>query len=213
MNHIDKIAAPMNAAAATPGLARRPLLAAAALVLAGCGTSPPVQLHRLVLDSPTGADVAKSATAAAATEVWELARLVIPEYLDRDAVLVASGASGLRALSDQRWAEPLREAVPRLLQHDLRTLRGGDKVWPAPAPQGVRIDRNLRLEIQSLQADPQRGRVRLQANWVLIDPRGQVAPRLGSADIEAAFDGIDMERIVAAHRLALWRLAQRVALG
>ncbi|MCK7494324.1 MAG: PqiC family protein [Comamonadaceae bacterium] len=54
-------------------------------------------------------------------------RVTLPEYLERDAIVVASGAR-LETLDGERWAEPLRDALPRLLRADLEALRGPGSV-------------------------------------------------------------------------------------
>ena len=56
----------------------------------------------------------------------------LPEVLERDALLMPQGQAGLEALQGHRWAEPLRDAVPRLLRQDLATLLGEARVWSAP---------------------------------------------------------------------------------
>lgn len=191
--------------------ARAPRLIAAtalALVVAACGTpGPPPQLYQLPLAAPGAAAPAAAATTA---EVWELASDVrLPAYLDRQTLVQQKGGAGLQLLEGHRWAEPLRDTVPRLLQHDLAQLRGADRVWAAPAPGGVNVAKRLQVEVLSLQADA--AQVQLQARWQLLDPQGRAAPQLGQAQLQVPVAGAQVDAIVAAHRLLLWQLAQRIA--
>ena len=115
---------------------------AAAAALGGCGTSPPVQLYHLRSEPPL------PTPAAAGAEVWQLMLPVrLPDYLDREALLLPQGETGLLALSGHRWAESLRDAVPRVLRQDLGALLGEGRVWPSPLPSGVTATRQLRVEI------------------------------------------------------------------
>lgn len=145
-------------------------------------------------------------------EVSGLVRL--PGSLDRDVLMVSSGASSLLPLPGHRWAEPLRESVPRRLVADLALLRGEGLVWRAPAPSGANVTRQLRVEIDSLMADSGRRTLRLQARWWLTDLRGGATPpTLGQADIEVPLTDGSPDALAAGHRLAVWRLAQRIAGG
>jgi len=110
-------------------------LPAAALLLGACAGSslPAVQWVRLPAEAPGPA----AAPAPAAPGVWQLmAPVQLPGHLDRDALLVPQGAAGLQGLGGARWAEPLRDAVPRLLRQDLEREFGAP-VWTAPLPPGV----------------------------------------------------------------------------
>ena len=189
---------------------RRPrrlaLVTLAAAALAGCAGSPPVQLYHLRSQAPV--------TVAPSTidEIWQLLLPVrVPEYLDREAILLPQGQTGLLALSGQRWAESLRDAVPRVLAQDLTALLGEGRVWTAPLPAGLTPTRRLRVEIGAFDVEPGRAGVSLQARWTLVDPLGRSPARTQAGTLHVASAGSDIDSLVAAHRLALWRLAERIA--
>ncbi len=176
-------------------------------LLAGCTSSAPVQLYHLRAEPP----VAMTSVSPSA-QVWQLLLPVrVPDYLDREAILLPQGQTGLLALSGHRWAESLRDAVPRVLRQDLAALLGEDRVWTAPLPPGVSVTRQLRVEIVALQADAERMAVRLQARWMLLDPHGRLAPRTESVALRVASADRAIDTLVAAHRVALWQLAERIA--
>lgn len=143
---------------------------------------------------------------------WEVASTVgLPGALDRETLVVASGAASLEPLAGHRWVEPLRDSIPRLLVADLASLRGPGLVWRAPAPSGVEATRRLRVEIITLMADAGRQNLRLQARWWLGDMRaGSGAPALGQADFGIPITDASVDALAAAHRLALWQLAMRI---
>lgn len=183
------------------------LLSVALLLLVNaCSSSPPVQLYQLRADPPGPA----LQITASAGERWALGAVQLPEYLDRDALLRPSGQAGLTALTGHRWAEPLRDAVPRLLQQDLARLRGADQVWRAPVPPGVVVGRQLRVEIQQLEARADGLGVVLAARWMLIDPSGKSPAQVFDGRIEVPSAEATPDALVSAHRAALWQLAQQM---
>jgi uncharacterized lipoprotein YmbA len=183
-----------------------------ATTLAGCGTpAPPPQLYQLRNALPPGALAAPPAQALRTSSAVLLLPVSLPELLDRDAIIVSRGQAGVQALTGERWAEPLREAVPRVLRHDLISLLGEGQVWVAPVPAGTAVQRQLRVELLGLQADAARSQVQLQARWTLSDPTGRTVPRTQHEQIAVPVAGADIDALVVAHRLALWQLAQRLA--
>ena len=198
---------PCNAPPRGRATAARGLAALACAALAACATSaPPVQLYRLNVSAP----VATASVAPAALN-WQLMQPVnLPEYLDRDAILLPQGQNGLQAAPGHRWAEPLRSSVPRVLRQDLATLLGEAHVWAAPVPAGIAIARQLRVELLALDVDAGRSAVVLRARWSLTDPAGTATPRSESVALSIPAAGADVDSLVAAHRLALWRLAERI---
>ena len=190
------------------------LLAWLLALAAGCASTPlpPPQLYRLDPAPPEPVAASPGPPAGAAAQVWQLVGPVgVPGYLDRDALLVPQGQAGLQALAGHRWAEPLREAVPRLLQEDLAALRGRSRLWGAPTPAGVVVDRQLRVALLALEASADRRELRLRAHWSLADPAGRQPAEVGAAQLSVPVAGSGVDDLVAAHRLALWRLAQRIA--
>lgn len=191
--------------------ARRRVVLPALLVLAACAGSPPVRWYELRATPP---EPAVQATAPADAAVWSFSPTVaLPGALDRDTLLVAHGDAGLEPLPGHRWAEPLRDSVPRLLLADLRRLRGAERVWPAPPPAGVRVAQRLVVALDQLQVQPDRRSLRLAARATWQDPAAEVPPVLRTVAFEVPIEGDSADAIAGAHRTALWRLAQRLALG
>lgn len=182
-----------------------------ALMAMGCaGTAaPPTQWYELRAEPPEPRPVPKPGDGA----VWEVSGQVrLPGALDRDTLVVSTGAASLVPLAGHRWAEPLRDSVPRRLVADLALLRGERLVWRAPSPAGVNVTRQLRVEVDSLMADSARQLLRLQARWSLTDVQGGTTPPvLGQADIDVPLANASPDALAAGHRMAVWRLAQRIA--
>ena len=179
---------------------------AVACLLASCALPAAPQLYQLRSAPPV--ELRPQATA----HVWQMmSPVAVPELLERSEILLPEGSAGLRALGAHRWAEPLRDAVPRLLRQDLAALWGESRVWAAPVPAGVPLSRQLRVEILSLQARADLRSVLLQARVTVADISGSTAPRVRTFDIEAPSSSSAPDALVAAHRLALFSLAQQLA--
>lgn len=182
-------------------------LGLAALLVACATPAPPPQLYQLRSAAP----VAVPAVLPTAPTVQLLWPVAVPEVLERDAIVVAQGQAGVQALAGHRWAEPLRDAVPRLLRQDLALLLGDGRVWVAPLPAGVVVQRLLRVEVLALQADASRSKLQLQARWTLSDPVGRTPVVTRVESLSVAVAGGDVDAVVVAHRLALWQLAERLS--
>lgn len=184
------------------------LSAALVGLLAACGsTAPPARLVHLPAALPAGV----STPAPADRGIWQLLLpLRVPEYLDRDALLVPQGQAGLQALTGWRWAEPLRESVPRVLREDLSALLGAGRVWSSPLPAAVVVRRQLRVEVLAFEPEADRRELLLRARCVLIDAQGSSAPRAESLLVRVPIAGDGGDALAVAHRLALWRLAERI---
>lgn len=180
---------------------------AAALALAACSTSPPTRLLQLRAEPPG----LVPAPPAEGLPVWQIGPLQLPAYLDRDALLLPEGRSGLQAVPGQRWAEPLRDAIPRLLLADLARLRGPASVFAGPLPPGLKAERQLRVELLRLDAEPDGGAVQLLARWWLQDPSGQQPPLVRSTTLRAESPSASADDLAATHRALLWQLAGQIA--
>ncbi|MDP2005662.1 MAG: PqiC family protein [Rubrivivax sp.] len=179
--------------------------------LAGCASPlPALQWVRLPAE-PAQRAAPVAASPASASTVWQLmAPVGLPGHLDRDALLLPQGRAGLQPLGGARWAEPLREAVPRLLRQDLARALGAE-VWAAPLPPGLRATQQLRIELLAFDITADGRGVALQARWSMADATGATPPRLGETAFVSAASGSDADALAAAHRQALATLAARVA--
>lgn len=111
-----------------------------------------------------------------------LGPVTIPAVVDRPQLVVRQSAVRLAVLEQERWAEPLREAVPRLLAETMSSqLRNASVSGPRTAapPPDVRV----RVEFTRFEAMPGQ-EVIIEARWWL---RG--------ADIKAGMEGTSVARV------------------
>lgn len=177
--------------------------------LAGCASdAPPARWYELRAEPPQPKPTPRPGDGA----VWEVASVVrLPGALDRDTLVVASGAAMVVPLAGHRWAEPLRESIPSRLVADLALLRGEGLVWRAPVQSGVAVDKRLRVQIDALIAGADRRSLHVKARWWLSDERAsKAAPAVGEADFQVPLADNSVDALAAGHRLAIWQLAQRI---
>jgi uncharacterized protein len=194
-------------------------LAGLAGLLAACSsTSAPQRWYRLPSEPPAGEAAPRAAAGAAGIALWELApALPMPELLGRDTLLVEEGAAGIRLLHGHRWAEPLRDALPRLLRHDLSLFVPGLWTGPTgPAAPNKPVGGRVQVELLALQGSLSRRQVSVAARWVVTagastEPGALTSPRAYRIDDTVPWTDASMESLVLAQRLAMWRLAQRIA--
>lgn len=205
-----------TATTAAPRSRRGLLVLLAATALAGCATrsAPPRRLFGLTGTPALPTD----ARAGQDGRAWVLSPQVgLPEWLDRDELLVAEGSAGLRPWPEARWAEPLREALPRLLAEDLWRLR-----QPYPVTLGLPADRDseslrLRVQVDEWLARPDGAglALRLRARWQfapLHAPAGTALPAPGSAELTLPC-AADADALADAYRRSITQLAARIVEG
>ncbi len=188
---------------------RRTVLAglATAALLQACGTPAPApKLYQLRAAPPLAVSPVKT------VHVVQLVGAVqMPELLDNSSLLLPQGKAGVRALNSHRWAEPLRDAIPRVLRQDLAALLGDSHVWAAPMPPGVIITRQLRVEVLAMQPRADGGTAQLQVRYSLSDPIGLTPVKVSTLQIEVPTTNTEPDALVDAYRQSLWRLAEAIA--
>jgi uncharacterized protein len=194
----------------------------AAMVALACGaltacssTSAPQRWYRLPSELPAGEAAPRATAGTAGSAVWELSStLPMPELLARDTLFVEEGAAGIRLLHGHRWAEPLRDALPRVLREDLARLVPG--LWTASVAQNAQNLQNapaagrVQVELLALQGSLPRRQVAVSARWV-VTPSASAQPHAYRANETVPWTDASPESLVVAQRVAMWRLAQRIA--
>jgi len=172
-------------------------------LLAGCGSSPPINYY--VLSAQDGTVPSGNAPSVGVGPV------TIPEYLNR-ANLVANREGNTLALARfDHWAEPLEDGIKRVLAINLGGLMNTQNVSIYPwqleqAPEyGVRI--NL------LQLDTTNREATLSAEWSVYGP-GETnvsIRRLSRLREPLPGDGMQAQQIAAAYSTLLLQLSDIIA--
>lgn len=161
----------MNRAARSAATA---LLLPALLWVGSCGTTPPSRFYVLQPLASPGTD------GPAELAPLHLETVELPKYLSGPEIVSRRAENELEMAELERWAEPLRDAVARVLVRDLGAFRGGGAVtrfaWERPTDPHALF---LSVAIERFEAEPQGAerRVVLVARWSLSG--GRSAARAG----------------------------------
>ena len=176
--------------------------------LAGCASRiPSPTLYVLSSEPPAGVKISPPAKVG---PPWQLLLPVrVPDYLDREALLLPQGRHGVQASPDQRWAELLSSSVPRVLAQDLLALRGEGSLWNAPLPPGLAVQGQLRVALLAFDVNPDGTTVTLRARWTTAKADASSPPHAHTTTLTVP--STTTHSLLDAHRLALWQLAQAIA--
>jgi len=139
------------------------------LALAGClgGPSGPTNFYMLSALSPSPAGTS-AATAEGRIRIG-LVTVVVPEYLNRNEIVVNLDDTVYRLAEFNQWAEPLNDNLTRVLEENLTNLLGDDSIDVFLATDSS-IPTDYRLEVDVLRLDGNLGdQATLVAQWALLE--------------------------------------------
>ena len=139
------------------------------LALAGClgGPSAPTNFYMLspLSSSPTGT---LAATAEARIRIG-LETVVVPEYLNRNEIVLNLDNTIFQLAEFNQWAEPLDGNLTRVLGENLTNLLQGDSIRVFLASESS-IPLDYRLEVDVLRLDGNLGdQVAMVVQWALLE--------------------------------------------
>ena len=182
------------------------LLAVVAGSLGGClgGTSAPARFYALApVVTPLSGGPAKPGPSLG------IGPVTLPAYLDRPQIVTRQGPEELSLAEFERWSEPLKTGVPRVLADNLAVLLRTDRIslfpW-AKAPAG-----QIQIAVDVTRFERVGGKeVALNARWRLLTSDGtELVAR--QAAIAEATGGEGYDAIAAAMSRALGALSRDVA--
>jgi uncharacterized lipoprotein YmbA len=138
------------------------------LALAGClgGTSAPTNFYMLSSLSPSQTG-ASAATAKDRLRIG-LATVVVPEYLNRNEIVVNLDNTVYRLAEFNQWAEPLNDNLTRVLAENLTSLLKDDAISVFLSSDSSILP-DYRLEVDVVRLDGNLGdQSTLVAQWALL---------------------------------------------
>ena len=142
------------------------------LLLAACGSSPPARFYSL---QPLDLDYHADANDAV---VMYLGPLRLPEYIARTQIVTRGEGAEMIVDDYHRWAEPLDDAIPRIVAVNVDNLL--DRVIVVAFSSGNLIEAEYRLQGSIIRFDADTaGRAVLIAQWGIATRDGDflVPPR------------------------------------
>ena len=172
-----------------------------ALALAGCGGAP--KDNYFMLTAPP----APTTSAANAVSLF-VGPVLVPEGVDRAPMVIRVGPNQVDVRDDQRWAEPLKHAIPRVVSENLMRELGTTRVSWSRLGAGQPVDYKVAIDLQRFDSSLEQGAA-IDAAWTVTPAKG--AARSGRSSIQEPAATRDPSGIAAAHSRALERLAKEIA--
>lgn len=189
------------------------LLMAASLLLCllGCAASPPAtdfHLTAVAQPSPPSAGVKSNASLRIAVD-----SVAVPDIVDRSQMVFDEGDGRVLVDEQNRWAEPLKSAIGRVVALDLSQLLRTPQVSAYPEMPMGEAQYHVRIDIQRWEIRGH-GAFLLDARW---NVRGHAtsnpsSPEYdGTSSVSIPVESGGVAACVAAQDNALTRLSQDIA--
>jgi hypothetical protein len=181
----------------------RRLLCALAVALAGCGT--PAQLNYFTLTAPAPS----ASPAAARSPSVYVGPVTIPEAVDRPQMVRRLAANQVEIADLDRWAEPLKAAIPRVLADAIGRELGTSTVMTSRQSATLAFDYRVAVDIERFDFSAGDGAA-VDALWTIrAGPDG--APRTGRSQARESAGSGAPEAMAAAQSRALEAVARDIA--
>lgn len=171
-------------------------------LLAGCAASPAPRHFTL------GEGQAEAVPQGLAPSIV-ITQTTLPELIDRPQLVIRRSGNRVSIDEQQRWAEPLRRDIPRVLADELGRQLDSNRVLSLPIDgQGFDADYRLLLDVQRLEAVAGQG-AQVDVVWRLLPRQGK--PIVGRSVLREVSGSDEAEALVAAQRRALKAVAAEIA--
>ncbi len=178
-----------------------PLGVLIALLVAGCGSSPPTNFY--VLN-----DVAPDPTAGTASMISVgVGSVRLPAYADRPQIVTRESSTDLQLAEFHQWAEPLQDSVVRVLKDNLAKLLSTDHVFAFPSEAQPRY----RVSVDLARFDAEAQDAVLIAQWTLTNSNGTETLAVKRTRLTAQADLSDYSSIANALSDVLGQLSREIA--
>jgi uncharacterized protein len=171
-----------------------------ALVLAACGGAPKDNYYTLTAP-------AAPANVPSAVSVF-VGPVLVPEGVDRAPMVLSIGPNQADVRDDHRWAEPLKNAIPRVVSENLMRELGTTRVSWSRIGANQPADFKVAIDVQRFVSSLDKG-AQIDAAWTVTSAKGAV--RSGRSTVSEPAPSKDPSGVAAAHSKALATLAKEVA--
>lgn len=185
----------------------RALALTAALLLLAAGCSPKTRPAKFYLLQPLSRTETPAA-APASPALIGLGPVEIPAYLDRPQIVTGGGGAQIQLDEFQRWAEPLRDNLTRVLAENLALLLPSSHVRPFPWNRAIVPDYQVEIQVLRFHVDAA-GNGELKANWNILKQNKPI--QMKSFQSMVPVDGNAPEAKVAAQGRALAEFSKAIA--
>ena len=184
---------------------KRLLMAATLALVAACGTPAKLSYYTL-----TVAPAASSAAAPSRALNVYVGPITIPEAVDRPQMVYRLDANRVEIADLERWAEPLKNGIPRLVADTLTRELGAAAVMTSRQSATLTFDYRVAIDVQRFDFTAGEGAA-LDALWTIRAAKGE--PRIGRSEAREPAGGRDPQSMAAAHSRAIGKVARDIAVA
>ena len=174
------------------------------LAIAGCAPTPPPTYFQL--EEPASIQLSGIGRGVAVG----VGPLNLPSYLDRPQIVTRATEHQLELSEFNRWAEPLKESLLRVIAVNLSNKLESTRIFVIPRrSSGVPLE--FKVEINVARFDGRLGgEVLLVARWILTDQDSQViSTKVSIIKEQSTGDGYD--ELIQAQNKTLHQLSDEIA--
>jgi len=135
--------------------------------------------------------------------------VAVPDTVDRSAMVLQSSANQVDLSDENRWAEPVKTAIPRVIAENLMRLLNTPRVMASRVGPVSDVDYRVALEVQRFESSLSQGAT-VEVLWSVTGKRAK-APVTGRSSVREPAASPTPEGVAAAHSRALARVAQDIA--
>jgi len=185
----------------------RILMVAAALVAAvGCAATPPPNFYQLNEPAATRLTGVERGIAVGVGPVN------LAPYLDRPQIVIRGDGHKLELSEFNRWAEPLKDSISRVIIINLSNMLETTRVFRIPR-RNKTIPLEFRIEIDIARFDGKLGgEALLVARWSLYGQNEKALITRVSL-ISEPTGGADFDSLIAAQNRSLQKLSREIVVG
>jgi uncharacterized lipoprotein YmbA len=180
-----------------------PLALLALLGLAGCGTTEKARFYTLSL-------VTASEHKAPLDISVNVNMVNLAQYLNRPQIVTRTSTNEISIGEFDRWAEPLNEAIPRLVAENLSHLLGSPRVATIPWQRSVAPDYVVFFEVIRFDGSVG-GDVSLQYMYSVMDVKGKTVFTVERSMAAEPTAGPGYEAVVSAGSRAVAAMSREIA--
>jgi len=134
----------------------------------------------------------------------------VPGYLDRPQLVTRLGPNELHFSEVERWGEPLRTGLVRVVADNLTVLVPSGEVTSSPRPDGVELDYRVVVEVDRFEPGPD-GALALEARWLLLSGEGGATLAARRSAIRGETAAGDAAHAVQAMSRGVAQLSEEIA--
>lgn len=186
------------------------LFSIVSLTLAGCaGTNTPSSRFYVLTSL---ADAQPFEYVSAPRLSIAVGPVILPGYLDRPEIVTRSGQNKIEIAEFHRWAGPIVDNVPIVLEEDLALLLADDGIAVYPWESPIATDYQVRIDILRFDGEIG-GNVTIRVRWMLLTRNDNHMVTTKTISLNKTIAEANYTSLIATQSEVLAELSRAIATG